>query len=52
MRETLSSELERSVQENARLREELLSSRERERLSLNIQMELGGTVNNLDVGNE
>ncbi|XP_028967915.1 cerebellar degeneration-related protein 2 [Galendromus occidentalis] len=52
MRETLSSELERSVQENARLREELLSSRERERLSLNIQMELGGTVGDLDIGNK
>ncbi|OQR72290.1 hypothetical protein BIW11_01330 [Tropilaelaps mercedesae] len=45
VRESLSSELERSVQENARLRDELLSSRERERLSLNIQMDMGGTGN-------
>ncbi|XP_022691946.1 cerebellar degeneration-related protein 2-like isoform X2 [Varroa jacobsoni] len=52
MRENLSSELERSVQENARLRDELLSSRERERLSLNIQMEMGGTVPSLDLSKD
>lgn len=53
MRESLSSELERSVQENSRLREELLSSRERERLSLNIQMDMGvaGQLGDATLGN-
>lgn len=41
LRENLSSELDRSVQEIARLQEELLCSRQRERASLNIQMEIG-----------